>query len=84
MGWDSKTIHGLQVVSMIIEQQGDMGFKGLLCIRSGQDDLKSISNYRHNGVDLVLSKHGKHLNVDVILDQLANALDSKHTKSASR
>jgi len=55
----------------IIQELRDNNFTGLLCLRTGQTDAASMDEYRTAGAQLILTKSGSHLNVLVILNEIA-------------
>ena len=78
MDWNNGTqeMYGLSLIKRIVAS----GFNGLLCMRSGQNDATSTACYLAQGADIVFDKSGKHLQPDVVLDEIANAQDKKQHK----
>jgi len=62
--------------SSIIKQLGGVNFKGVLCLRTGQDDPESISMFKALGAKLIFLKSGKHMKPAVILDEIAKVLET--------
>jgi len=62
--------------SDIIKQLGGVKFKGVMCLRTGQDDAESIEVYKSHGAKYIFMKSGEHMKLAFILDVVAKLLET--------
>ena len=62
--------------SDIIKQLGGVKFKGVMCLRTGQDDAEFIEVYKSHGAKYIFMKSGEHMKLAFILDVVAKLLET--------